>query len=64
MMETDHEIVEQHLLRIRGALDVFCEDVRGLKRPPYALENRYRPRSCRLHRIDSRIERRLDLFDA
>jgi hypothetical protein len=37
MMETDHEIVEQHLLRIRGALDVFCEDVRGLKRPPMRL---------------------------
>jgi hypothetical protein len=34
MIETDHKIVERHLLRFRGALDVFCEDVRELKSPP------------------------------
>jgi predicted nucleic acid-binding Zn-ribbon protein len=66
MTETDHEILE-HLVHIRSALDAMCEDMRELKRPLGALENRYLSMSCQLDGINSRIERierRLDLTDA
>jgi hypothetical protein len=66
MTETDHQILE-HLVHIRSALDVMREDVRELKRPLGALENRCARMSGQLDRINSRIvriERRLDLTDA
>jgi hypothetical protein len=63
MTETSDEILE-HLLHIRGALDAMREDMRELKRPVGALENRYLSLSGQLDRINSRIERRLDLTDA
>ena len=66
MTETDHEILG-HLVHIRSALDAMREDMRELKRPVGALENRYLSMSVQLDRINSRIariERRLDLADA
>ena len=66
MTETDHEILG-HLVHIRSALDAMREDVRELKRPLGALEDRYWRMSVQLDRINSRIariERRLDLADA
>jgi hypothetical protein len=66
MTETDHEIIE-HLIYIRSAVDAVCGDMRELKGPLGALENRYLSMSCQLDRINfriERIERRLDLTDA
>jgi hypothetical protein len=66
MTETDDEIAE-HLLYIRSAIDDLRQDMRELKRPPGALENRSVSMSGQLGRINSRldrIERRLDLTDA
>lgn len=66
MADTDDEILE-HLLHIRSALDAMREDMRELKRPLAALENRHLSMSAQLDRINARIEgieRRLDLADA
>jgi hypothetical protein len=63
MTETNDEVME-HLLHIRSANDDMRQDMRELKSPLGALENRYVSMSNRLDRIDSRIERRLDLTDA
>jgi predicted nucleic acid-binding Zn-ribbon protein len=66
MTETNDEIIE-HLAHIRSALDDLRQDMRELKRPVGALENRYVDMSGQLDRINfriERIERRLDLTDA
>jgi hypothetical protein len=66
MTETNDEIME-HLAHIRGALDDLRQDMRELKRPVGALENRYVNMSGQSGRINfriERIERRLDLTDA
>ena len=66
MTETDNEIME-HLLHIRSAIDDMRQDMRELRQPLGALENRYLSMSCQLDCIDSRIERierRLDPTDA
>ena len=66
MTETNDEILE-HLFHIRGVLDAMREDIRELKWPIGALENRYLSMSGQLDRNNSRIahiERRLDLIDA
>jgi len=66
MTETDNEIME-HLLHIRSAIDDMRQDMRELRQPLGALENRYPSMSCQLDCIDSRIERierRLDPTDA
>jgi hypothetical protein len=66
MTETNDKILE-HLLYIRRAIDDLRQDMRELKRPLGALENRSVSMSGQLERINSRfdrIERRLDLTDA
>lgn len=66
MTETNDDVME-HLLHICSAIDEMRHDMRELRRPLGALENRYLSMSCQLDRIDSRIERierHLDLTDA
>jgi hypothetical protein len=66
MTETSDEFME-HLLHIRSPIDDMRQDMRELRRPLGALENRYPSMSCQLDCIGSRIERierRLNLTDA
>jgi hypothetical protein len=63
MTETNDDVME-HLLHICSAIDEVRQDMHELRRPLGTLENRYLSMSCRLDRIDSRIERHLDLADA
>jgi hypothetical protein len=65
MTETNDEIMVH--LHIRSAISDVRRDMRELKLPLGALENRYVSMSNQLDRIDSRIERikrRLDPTDA
>ena len=65
MAET-HNIVLEHLLHIRAAIDHVRNDISEMMQPIAGLERRYCKMSDRLDRMDlciERIERRLDLTD-
>ncbi|MDO8401472.1 MAG: hypothetical protein Q7T45_27060 [Bradyrhizobium sp.] len=66
MAETDN-IVLEHLRYVRRAIDDIRDDAREILQGAGNLENQYATMSCRLDRMDvriERIERRLDLTDA
>jgi chromosome segregation ATPase len=60
-------IVLEHLLHIRAALDDIRDDAREIQRPLGSLERHYASLSTRMDRMDERIgriERCLDLTEA
>jgi predicted nucleic acid-binding Zn-ribbon protein len=66
MVQSD-DIVLEHLLHIRGAVEDTRKDLREILRATNGLQNQYDNMSNRLDRMDfriERIERRLDLGDA
>ncbi|MES2197843.1 MAG: hypothetical protein V4517_25765 [Pseudomonadota bacterium] len=66
MAEMD-DIILEHLLYIRGAIDDIRDDAREILQGAGNLENHYAAMSNRLDRMDlriERIERRLDRTDA
>jgi predicted nucleic acid-binding Zn-ribbon protein len=66
MAEPDN-IVLEHLLHIRSAVEDTRKDVREILQGTSGLQNQYANMSNRLDRMDfriGRIERRLDLTDA
>jgi predicted nuclease with TOPRIM domain len=66
MAETDNVVLE-HLLHIRGAVDGLRDDMREVKSRLGIVENQYASLSNRLDRLDGRVERieqRLDLAEA
>jgi hypothetical protein len=65
MVQPDDLILE-HLLHIRGAVEDTCKDLREILQGTSGLQNQYVNMSKRLDRMDFRIERieqRLDLTD-
>jgi hypothetical protein len=66
MVQSD-DIILEHLLHIRGAVEDTCKDLREILRGTSGLQKQYANMSNRLDRMDfriERIERRLDLTDA
>jgi hypothetical protein len=56
MAETDNVVLE-HLLHIRGAVDGLRDDMREVKSRLGIVENQYASLSNRLDRLDGRVER-------